>query len=84
MIQETLDGIVIVLHMDSLFAYEDLNMSKPHSLVRTVIFFNERTCNNRLHQFGEDQFYQIPEFLLINLMWLIRQCKMNYIRDKVI
>ena len=39
-------------------------MNKPHSLVRTLIFFNERTCNNKLHQFGDGQFYQIQEFFI--------------------
>ena len=39
-------------------------MSKPHSPVRTVIFFNERTCNDKLHHFGDDQFYQIQEFFI--------------------
>ena len=40
------------------------NMNKPHSLVRTLIFFDERTCNNKLHQFGDGQFYQIQEFFI--------------------
>ena len=62
MIQETLDGIVAHCLTNGFIV--DLNMSKPHSPGRTVIFFNERTCNNKLHHFGDDQFYQIQEFFI--------------------
>ena len=84
MIQETLDGIVTVWHMDSLFAYEDLNMSKPHSLVRTVLYSSMK--EHAMLDFISlvmTRFIKFRNFSLINLMWLILQCKMN-IRDKVI